>query len=206
MAVPASSAVWWASAKVSIMLLSVFSMLAEFAFVPSESFLISPATTAKPRPALPAWAASMAAFIASRFVRSLISLIAEITSLIASTFWLKTLITSRTRATLLAPSPVAVASSSVIWILFETTLAIFWTEEPNCSKTAPEVWISLFNRFREFSISVILVPTSLAELKTDSILLAKEPKFFFCSVKQNRTLDTDLILVRNKKDNFSDAE
>ena len=82
----------------------------------SESFLISSATTANPFPVSPAWAASMAAFMASRFVWSAMASMASFTMVrlsllpeVAPTSWPSSSCRSRTDST-------AVKSSSM-WLL-----------------------------------------------------------------------------------------
>ena len=110
-AAPASSAIFSTLSKVPIIFCKLFSMLPEFVFVPSESFLISPATTAKPAPAFPAWAATIAAFIANKLVLSLISSMADIMSLIEAIFVLRTLITDNTSFTFVYPLFVASSNS-----------------------------------------------------------------------------------------------
>ena len=78
----------------------------------SASFLISSATTEKPFPVSPAWAASMAAFMASRFVwLAMVSMTLLVSS--RRVDWLDTLLTnSCTVPMLFLPSVEAVWSSS----------------------------------------------------------------------------------------------
>ena len=85
-AVRVSSAVSRAVLSASTIFLRVFDASAALRAVASDSFLISPATTANPNPAFPACADSIAAFIANRFVCALTSLIEPIMSFTASMF------------------------------------------------------------------------------------------------------------------------
>ena len=113
----------------------------------SASFLISPATTAKPFPASPAWAASIAAFIASRLVCAaifwIILLVSKRISELASTSLLK----PTDSVTAVLPLSVAWFNSSsirtfvsmppfTVWILFT-----IWSIEISELSTA-SVWIS----------------------------------------------------------------
>ena len=140
-----SSAILEDSESVSISVLKFFNvsvMVLPWADDSSESFLISSATTANPFPASPAWAASIAAFIASKLVW-------------LAMFWITTLASKRLpdssaifwaivpeRAMISLPVNVAEASVSITLLALVSVRVIEAIFATICS-IADEAWIIL---------------------------------------------------------------
>ena len=190
-----SSAVPLALFKVSTMLLSVLDASVAFKAVASESFLISPATTAKPKPAFPAWAASIAAFIAKRFVWALTSLIAAIISLTASMFSFKLSMTCNKSFTLFVPFPTASVKSAVIEILSETIFATWLTELVICVTETLAFSAESSSISRQVLIFSSCCWTDSRASRIDFIVWEKSSNWSSCSKFFEITFDAPTIRV-----------
>ena len=157
--------------RVSISELSVFNVVVMFlpcAEDSSANFLISSATTANPFPASPAWAASIAAFIAKRFVWLAIfwiTLLASIKPPDSSEIFCATLFDVATAS---FPAPVAATSSmmessvlSMVCVMEAILATISSIDDEDCATDEACTSILPFNCFIVRIISSIVAAVSV---------------------------------------------